>query len=46
MIFPIMTGYVTKFAGIVTLFYILTIVLAISTAITLYNRKTLTYLSS
>mmetsp|Transcript_32520 Transcript_32520/g.50436 ORF Transcript_32520/g.50436 Transcript_32520/m.50436 type:complete len:493 (-) Transcript_32520:216-1694(-) len=43
--FPIMSGYVVNYKGIVFLFYILTVVLLVSTAVTLFNRKTLAFLS-
>lgn len=43
--FPIMSGYVTNFFGISALFYVLICVLTVATVITLYNRKTLAFLS-
>lgn len=43
--FPIMSGYVTTYFGITGLFYVLLCVLTVSTAITLYNRETLIFLS-
>jgi MFS transporter, ceroid-lipofuscinosis neuronal protein 7 len=45
LLFPIMSGYITKYAGISVLFQLLTVVLVVSTLITLYNHKTLTFLS-
>lgn len=44
--FPIMSGYIANYLGIVTLFWVLTGVLTFSTAISLYNKQTLTFLSS
>ncbi|CAJ1965809.1 unnamed protein product [Cylindrotheca closterium] len=45
LVFPVVSGYVEHYLGIVTLFYILTGVLGVSTVVTLYNQKTLTMLS-
>jgi MFS transporter, ceroid-lipofuscinosis neuronal protein 7 len=46
MIFPIMSGYITTYSSITTLFAILAIVLGVSTIFVLQSRGTLTLLSS
>ena len=43
--FPIMSGYIAKYAGISTLFFVLVGVLGTATTITMVNRKTLEFLS-
>ena len=43
--FPIMSGYITNYRGVIPLFYVLACILGISTVITLWNRKTLSILS-
>lgn len=43
--FPIMSGYVTNYFGISSLFYVLMCVLLLSTFITMYSRETLIFLS-
>ncbi|CAJ1965856.1 unnamed protein product [Cylindrotheca closterium] len=45
LVFPVVSGYVEHYLGFVTLFYILTGVLGVSTVVTLYNQNTLTMLS-
>eukprot|EP00529_Nitzschia_sp_RCC80_P018449 CAMPEP_0113483004 /NCGR_PEP_ID=MMETSP0014_2-20120614/23210_1 /TAXON_ID=2857 /ORGANISM="Nitzschia sp." /LENGTH=514 /DNA_ID=CAMNT_0000376537 /DNA_START=4 /DNA_END=1548 /DNA_ORIENTATION=+ /assembly_acc=CAM_ASM_000159 len=45
VIFPIMSGYITRYFGIPVLFLVLISVLAVSTIVTMYNRTTLIFLS-
>ena len=46
VLFPITSGYVVYYFGLSFVFFILTIVLVVSTGITLYNRRTLSLLST
>ncbi len=43
--FPIMSGYIATYEGIVTLFYVLSVVLCVAVTFILYSRKTLMFLS-
>ena len=46
LVFPIASGYIATYSGITTLFFGLTGILIVSTAISLYFRQTLSFLSS
>jgi len=46
MIFPVASGYIASYEGMSQLFWILTVILAISIAIALYFKDTLTLLAS
>ena len=46
MFFPVVSGYVTTYSSIQTLFGVLTCILIVSTAFVLCARETLTLLSS
>ena len=45
LVFPIVSGYVEHYLGVLALFYILTGILGVSTAVTLFYQSTLTILS-
>ena len=46
MLFPIMSGYIAQYRDLETLFFVLTFVLLLSTAVVLVCRKTLNLLAS